>query len=127
MKEQSEKDKERMESASEEGKEENATEKKGEQISRLDTRALPAITMLTGGAVASVITYINHYSLTEMLVIVLLSLIVFYIFGAILKRIFDSFKIITKIELKENVEGEVIEKEPNAEKAENTDQVTTKG
>lgn len=127
MKEQSEKDKAHVAQAEGEGKEENAAEKKGEQISRLDTKALPAITMLTGGAVASVITYINHYTLTEMLVIVLVSLIGFYIFGAILKKVFDSFKIVTTIEHKENAEGEVIEKEPNAEKAENTDQVTTKG
>ncbi len=125
MKEQSEKDKEGVTQATEGGKEENAAgEKEKERISRLDTSALPAITMLTGGAVASVITYINHYTLTEMLVIVLVSLIVFYIFGAILKKIFDSFKIVTKKETKENPEGEVIEKESNAE---NANQAATKG
>ena len=126
MKEQSEKDKDRAAQA--DGKEENAAEeKKGEQFSKLDTKALPAITMLFGGAVASVMTYLNHYTLTEMLVIVLVSLIGFYILGAILKKIFDSFKIPIKKEKQENSEGEVIEKEPDTGTKEKTDQVTNKG
>ena len=123
MKEQSEKDKERAGGKAEVV----AEEKKGEQFSKLDTKALPAITMLFGGAVASVITYINHYTLTEMLVIVLVSLIAFYVLGAILKMIFDSFKIPIKKEKQENSEGEVIEKEPDTGTKEKTDQVTNKG
>ena len=123
MKEQSEKDKERAGGKAEVV----AEEKKDEQFSKLDTKALPAITMLFGGAVASVITYINHYTLTEMLVIVLVSLIAFYVLGAILKMIFDSFKIPIKKEKQENSEGEVIEKEPDTETKEKTDQVMNKG
>ena len=41
--------------------------------------------------------------------------------------IFDSFKIPIKKEKQENSEGEVIEKEPDTETKEKTDQVMNKG
>lgn len=85
-----------------------------ESYDRLKTKQLPALIMLLGGAVAVIVTYVRGFSLREILVIVLVSLLVFYILGLILKRIFDSFRIRQKKEEEGSTmeEGEVIEKEP---------------
>ena len=85
-----------------------------ENYDRLKTKQLPAVVMLLGGAVAVILTYARGFSLREILVIVLASLLVFYILGLVLKRIFDSFKIKQKNEEEGSSleEGEVIEKEP---------------
>ncbi len=122
MKEQSKKDKDRAKHTDEAVNNENIAEEKQkeEKVHQLDTKALPAIMMLMGGAIASVVTYINHYNMTEMLTIVLVSLIGFYILGAILKRVFDSFKIVIKEE-ETPEEGEVIEKNPDASNEEQAD------
>lgn len=85
-----------------------------ENYGRLRTSQLPAVIMLLGGAVAAVVTYVRGFSLRETLLIVLITLLGFYILGLILKRIFDSFRIRQKKQEKERgmEEGEVIEKEP---------------
>lgn len=87
-----------------------------EEIYQLKTKTIPALVMLMGGAVSSIVTYINHYTLENMLLIVLLSLIGFYILGMVLKKVFDSFHIVLKKEEEEMTEGEVIEKEQILEK-----------
>ena len=115
MKEQSEKNtgrptKENMEE--QEGEQLlEADEASEEELYHLKTKPIPAIVMLLGGAVSSIVTYVNHYTLKNMLLIVLISLIVFYILGVILKRVFDSFHIVMKKDEEDMTEGEVIEKE----------------
>lgn len=103
-----------------------AEEKEKEpQTYQLNTGSLPAIIMLAGGALASIITFINHYTLTEVLKIVLLSMFVFYILGIGIKKIFDTFHMPVKKKPEEEKEGEVIEKEsetaPQTERSEDTE------
>lgn len=75
----------------------------------MNTKKIPAIVMLLAGTVACIATYINHYSLEDMLVVLLLTLVVFLIIGIVIKLILDSFDI-TKDDEKVNDEGEVVEK-----------------
>jgi Ca2+/H+ antiporter len=113
MKKQSENQNNNQNGQDENLEEEQAKEQQ-EEFDRLKTKQLPAMIMLLGGAVAALVTYTRDFSLKDMLVIVLISLIGFYILGLILKRIFDSFRIKRQTENEEGVaeEGEVIEKEP---------------
>ncbi|MDE6419633.1 MAG: hypothetical protein K2K87_03785, partial [Lachnospiraceae bacterium] len=69
--------------------EDDQAKEQQESYDRLKTKQLPALIMLLGGAVAVIVTYIRGFSLREILVIVLVSLLGFYILGLILKRIFD--------------------------------------
>ena len=94
--------------------EDDQAKEQQENYDRLKTKQLPALIMLLGGAVAVIVTYVRGFSLREILVIVLVSLLGFYILGLILKRIFDSFRIRQKKEEEGSTmeEGEVIEKEP---------------
>lgn len=113
MKKQSENQNIKQNAQTEDLEEERAKDAE-EEFDRLKTRQLPAMIMLLGGAVAALLTYIRDFPLSEMLIIVLVSLLVFYIVGLILKRIFDSFRIRRKEQEADGVaeEGEVIEKEP---------------
>lgn len=96
---------------------EEQSEQPKEQYEKLKTKPLPAIMMLTGGAVAAIVTFVRGFTLKEMLVIVLVCLLIFYILGLIMKKVFDSFHIRIKQENVISEEGEVIEKEPEGEKA----------
>lgn len=78
----------------------------------MNTKRIPAVVMLLAGAVACITTYINHYSLEDMLMVLLITLVAFLIIGVAIKLILDSFDI-TKDEDKVDDEGEVVEK--NAE------------
>lgn len=113
MKKQSENQKGSQKEKSERLEDDQAKEQQ-ESYDRLKTKQLPALIMLLGGAVAAIVTYMRGFSLREILVIVLVSLLGFYILGLILKRIFDSFRIRQKEEEEDGTleEGEVIEKEP---------------
>jgi flagellar biosynthesis/type III secretory pathway M-ring protein FliF/YscJ len=75
--------------------------------------------MLLAGAVAVIVTYINHYSLEDMLVVLILTLIVFLILGVVIKLIFDSFHIEEPDEDRVDDEGEVVEKTEFSEENEN--------
>lgn len=75
----------------------------------METKKIPAIVMLLAGAVACIVTYINHYSLEDMLVVLILTLVVFLIIGVVIKLILDSFNI-PNDEDKVDDEGEVVEK-----------------
>lgn len=85
----------------------------------MKTKQIPALIMLLGGAVTSIVMYLMHYDIKSMLFILLAVLIGFYIFGVVIKKIFDSFKFPTKDDILKD--GEVIEKdnEEDAEKTEN--------
>lgn len=85
------------------------------EVKTLKTKMLPACIMLLGGAVTSVVCFINHYSLKDMSIFVLCSLVVFLILGFLLKKLFDSFKLVDnprkKKEKEAKDEGEVIQKD----------------
>lgn len=90
----------------------------------MNTRNIPALIMLTAGLVAAVLMYIRHYELHTLLWILLAVLIVFYIFGLVIRKMLDTFGM--QIEaarqeqekeaeqdalLEENQDGAVIEKQ----------------
>ena len=75
----------------------------------MKTRFIPAVIMLLGGAVACIVTFINHYTLREMLVVLALALIVFLVIGVIVRLILDSFKLPDDALVDD--EGEVVEKQ----------------
>ncbi|MCR5591149.1 MAG: hypothetical protein K6F73_06395 [Lachnospiraceae bacterium] len=81
----------------------------------MNTKRIPALVMLLAGAVSTIVTYINHYSLEDMLVVLILTLIVFLIIGVAIKLVFDSFHIEEPDEDKVDDEGEVLEKTENPE------------
>lgn len=85
----------------------------------MNTNKIPAFVMLLAGAVAVIVTYINHYSLEDMLVVLILTLIVFLILGVVIKLIFDSFHIEEPDEDRVDDEGEVVEKTELSEENEN--------
>ncbi|MCR5832103.1 MAG: hypothetical protein K6G67_08200 [Lachnospiraceae bacterium] len=76
----------------------------------MNTKKIPALVMLSAGAVSTIVTYINGYDLTEMLAILVLTLVVFLIIGVVIKLIFDSFHIEEPDEDRVDDEGEVVEK-----------------
>lgn len=57
----------------------------------MNTRNIPALIMLTAGLASSVLMYIRHYELHTLLWILLAVLIVFYIFGLIIRNMLDTF------------------------------------
>ena len=76
----------------------------------MNTKKIPAFVMLLAGSVAAIVTYINHYSFEDMLVVLILTLIVFLIIGVVIKLIFDSFQIETPDEDRVDDDGEVLDK-----------------
>lgn len=77
---------------------------------------MPLLLMLAAGAVTSVITYIQQYSVTKKLAILFVVLLVFWILGSVLEMTMNRFEAQNEERLK--AEGEVIEKE--AAEEENT-------
>lgn len=75
----------------------------------MNRKYMPAILMLTAGAVTCIITFVKRYSVLEMLLALLVVLIVFYALGSILKWLLDTFE--AQNEKAALDEGEVIEKE----------------
>ncbi|MCR5302096.1 MAG: hypothetical protein K6E49_06610 [Lachnospiraceae bacterium] len=84
----------------------------------MNTQKIPAFVMLLAGAVVTVVTYINHYSLEDMLVVLILTLIVFLIVGIAIKLVFDSFHIEEPDEDRVDDDGEVVEKTVTSEEGE---------
>ena len=76
---------------------------------RMNTKNVPAIIMLLAGAITSITTYLLHYELQKMMLILLGVLILFYIIGLIVKKIFDSFQLVEEKVV--NEEGAMVEKE----------------
>ena len=74
---------------------------------------MPLILMLTAGAVTAVFAYFKGFGLSSMLIALLATLVVFYLIGSIIRMILDSFDRKNKKQVAP--EGEVIEKEPEAE------------
>ena len=76
----------------------------------MNTRKIPAFVMLLAGSVVTIVTFINHYSLEDMLVVLILTLIGFLIIGIAIKLIFDSFHIEEEDKDRVDDDGEVVEK-----------------
>lgn len=81
----------------------------------MNTNKIPALVMLSAGSVAAIVSFINQYSFTDMLVTLILTLIAFLVIGVIIKLIFDSFHIEEPDEDRVDDEGEVVEKTENPE------------
>lgn len=69
--------------------------------------------MLLAGAVASLMMYFFHYSMGQMLPILLAVLVVFYLAGSFIQLRINAF--MEQIRAEEEDEGEVIEKEASFE------------
>ena len=85
----------------------------------MNTKKLPVVLMLTAGAVTCIITFIMKYPIIWKLVTLLLVLIIFYVLGTILKWALDTFD--KQNEKAALDEGEVIAKETEEDKEENSD------
>ena len=78
---------------------------------RLKTRPLPALLMLLGAAVAALIAWRDDYSLNDFLKVVLCAMVIFLVFGHILKLMLDAVVIKKK---RISGDGSVIEKNVDA-------------
>lgn len=58
---------------------------------KLNTKNIPPLVMLLGGAIALILCIVNKYSTRELLMIVFFALLGFSILGLIIKMIVDSF------------------------------------
>ncbi|MBO4374022.1 MAG: hypothetical protein J5829_02845 [Lachnospiraceae bacterium] len=67
-------------------------EKKNAPI-RLKTKPVPAVVTLIGGAVAGVVSYIEHFELRIALIFILISLCVFLILGDVIKILLDRIEL----------------------------------
>ena len=56
----------------------------------MKTKSIPVILMLVAGAIACVVGLLNQYDTTDFFAMVLIVLVVFYIFGNIVKVIIDK-------------------------------------
>ncbi len=72
----------------------------------MNRKNLPLLLMLTAGAVTCVITYVMEFSMVAKLVSLFLILVLFYLFGSILKWTLDFFERQNEEKEKENTEGE---------------------
>lgn len=89
----------------------------------MKAKAIPPILMLSAGAICTIVMYMKHYELKNLLSVLLAVLVVFYIAGLCIKKMLESFTLANEARVKE--EGEVIEKE--AEDTEDTENVAEEG
>jgi len=75
----------------------------------MDRKNIPMFLMLAAGAVTCVISFVKHYTVIDRMVSLLVSLIIFYFLGSVLKWTLDYFD--AQNEEKNKEEGEVIRKE----------------
>ena len=85
----------------------------------MNRKKMPLVLMLTAGAVTCIITFIMKYPIIWKLVTLLAVLIIFYGLGTILKWALDTFE--KQNEKAALDEGEVIAKEAEEGKEENSD------
>lgn len=89
---------------------------------KMNTKRIPAIIMLIAGAIACIVTYMNHYDLKEMLTTLIWVLLIFLVIGFAVKIILDSFHmpgenaVDNEGEVIEKQEGETAEEEKEPEK-----------
>ena len=82
----------------------------------MERKMIPLALMLVAGAICSVVCYVQGYDAFTMLLALFIVLLVFYIFGCVIKRIMDKFA--EENEARSKEEGEVIEKDAVEEKGE---------
>lgn len=85
----------------------------------MNRKNLPLLLMLTAGAVTCIITYIMEFSMVAKLAALFLVLVLFYVFGSVLKWTLDFFD-------RQNEEKREKEKEEaeNGSEADDGEQVT---
>lgn len=84
----------------------------------MNRKKMPLVLMLTAGAVTCIITFIMKYPIIWKLVALLVVFIIFYGLGTILKWVLDTFE--KQNEKAALDEGEVIAKETEEDKVENS-------
>ncbi len=77
-------------------------------MNKLKTKPIPAIIMMIAGLSSAVMTRLNRYPMKDALIIILVSMIVFLIFGEVIKAVLDRFEMQDESAVDEN--GEMIEK-----------------
>lgn len=94
----------------------------------MKTKKIPAIIMLIAGSVSCIITYLNNYSLKDMLVALVWVLIIFLVIGIFVEWLFEKNGIAVEPETVEG-DGEVVEKtgEENGEETVDENQVPPEG
>lgn len=76
---------------------------------------IPAILSLAAGAVASVIAILSRYDTLQIMIIILVSLLVFYIVGVIVRALCEKNFVIAE---EENADGEAEQNSEDEEKGE---------
>lgn len=77
----------------------------------MKTKTIPAIVMLLGLSVAVIVTYINGYTLMQMLKVLIWVLFIFLFIGLIIKHLFDKYiPVVEEADEMVDDEGSVIEK-----------------
>ena len=67
------------------------------------TKYIPSIVSLLGGLVACIVTFVNKYESLETLIIILATLIVFYIIGTVIRYV---VKKVLVVDIPEDMAGE---------------------
>lgn len=86
----------------------------------MKTKTVPAIIMLLGCSVASIVMYINGYEFGKMLRVLLFVLLLFLILGLIVKIVIDKNIPLPEEDEEISEDGEVIEKQSEDEDAEDS-------
>lgn len=78
--------------------------------------------MLVAGAITSIVAYLKNYTLVHFLWVLVASLIIFYVMGRMITKVFDRFEQENKEaeELENAEEGAVIEKDVAPEETDDT-------
>lgn len=79
----------------------------------MDRKNLPLILMLVAGVVTSIITFIKQYTMVQKLFALLVTLVVFYALGSLIRWLLDTFQ--AQNEKAALDEGAVLEKENSQE------------
>ncbi|MCQ2523952.1 MAG: hypothetical protein MJ123_06380 [Lachnospiraceae bacterium] len=74
-------------------------------------KEIPVLLTLTAAAITALSTYFNGYSLKEMTIALLATIVAFYFIGSVIKTILDSFDKKNSETEEVSESGEVIEKE----------------
>ena len=91
------------------------------------TKYIPSIISLSGGLIACIITMINPYETYEIFLIVLMALIVFYIVGAIARKIINKILFVTKLDDDSETDEEGEATEDEAKEGEEAEEESSEG
>ena len=91
------------------------------------TKYIPSIISLSGGLIACIITMINPYDTYEIFLIVLMALIVFYIVGAIARKIINKILFVTKLDDDSETDEEGEATEGEAKEGEEAEEESSEG